>query len=277
MKHPLFAFALAGAMVPSLSMAVDYAPVSCEAARPYEGRALYAGSVALPSGDFAVAKSAFDDATVARLDKAMADAMKHTRAHGMAQEGRLSPADPISRWAPGFPNGQAITVDHLLQHTAGVFSANEDVVVRRERRYRSADENIAVAARHGPMFCPGQNWRYSNTGYEMLGKVIEAVEGRPYHEVVQRRIADRLQLTTLRALAPAEEPAADVVRLVPTHSAEPAMVPSWANAAGNVVASAEDMLQFWQALLGAKLLDKASCSRSRWSSLRGPSGGRRCQ
>jgi hypothetical protein len=33
MKHPLFAFALAGAMVPSLSMAVDYAPVSCEAAR----------------------------------------------------------------------------------------------------------------------------------------------------------------------------------------------------------------------------------------------------
>jgi D-alanyl-D-alanine carboxypeptidase len=178
----------------------------------------------------------------------------------LVEEGKLSLDTPISRWLPNFPNSSVITVDHLLQHTAGVFSANEDLVVRRERRYRSGDENIAIAKKHGAMFCPGQQWRYSNTGYEILGKILEAIEGRPYRDVIKTRISDRLKLTTLRSLEPGEEPT-DVAKLVSTKSDEPAMVPSWGNAAGNVVASAEDMLTFWQALLTAKLLSRENTQR----------------
>ena len=173
----------------------------------------------------------------------------------LVEEGKLSLDRPISRWIADFPNNDAITIDHLLTHTAGVFSANEDLVVRKTPRYRSSDESIAIAKRHGPMFCPGQQWRYSNTGYEMLGKIIEEVEGKPYGEVIKLRIAGPLHLTTLRALAPAEIPA-DVAELAPTRSDDPAMSPSWGNAAGNVVSSAADMVTFWHALLTAKLLNK---------------------
>lgn len=67
----------------------------------------------------------------------------------------------------------------------------------------------------------------------MLGLVIEAIERRPYHAVVDARIASRLKLTSLRALAPDEEPE-DVAALRPSNPTEPRMVPNWAYAAGGV-------------------------------------------
>lgn len=171
----------------------------------------------------------------------------------LVEEGKLQLDAPLARWLPDFPNSQAITIDHLLHHTAGIFSANEDPVVAREARYHTPEEGFTVAAKHGALCCPGQWWRYSNTGYAMLGRIIEAVDGRPYHQAVNERIAARLQLATLQALAPGEEPS-DVARLKPSNRAEPRMVPNWAYAAGGVVASADDMLRFWHALLTAKLL-----------------------
>jgi D-alanyl-D-alanine carboxypeptidase len=172
----------------------------------------------------------------------------------LVQEGRLTLTDPLARWLPAFPNAAAITVDHLLQHTAGVFSANEDLEARAEPRYRAPVESIDIAARHGAMFCPGQFWRYSNTGYTMLGQIIEAVDGRPYHEAVQARVLARFGGTSLRALAPGEEPV-DVAPPLPTNPDQPRVVPNWAYAAGSIVGSAGDMVTFWHALLTGKLLD----------------------
>ncbi|MBC7983814.1 MAG: beta-lactamase family protein [Candidatus Obscuribacterales bacterium] len=290
------------ALMSSAAIPADYKPVLCSEPRPYNGKPLFQGAALLPAEDFTLG-IAFDTATNERLNQAVTEAMKHTKARAMTaavasidgmwkadqsadgttppvrfywasvgksltatvilqlvEENKVSLDDSIARWLPAFPNSSAIRIDDLLQHTAGVFSANEDLVVRRERRYRSSDEGIAIAKKHGPMFCAGEHWRYSNTGYEMLGKIIEAIEARPYHEVIKRRISDPLKLTTLRALAPAEEPT-DVAKLLPTQTNEPAVIPSWANAAGNVVGSAEDMLKFWHALLTSKLLSQESTQR----------------
>lgn len=282
--------------------AKDYAPANCTGARPYEGPPLFAGRVEFPSDDRFDGK-AFDTPVAQRLDRALEDAMRRTKAahmsasvatsaalwsgtrsaEGAAQyqrfywasvgkvltavvvlqlvdEGKLSLTDPVSRWVPKLPKGQFITIDHLLTHTAGLFSANEDAKVRKEHRYLTPDETIRIAMQHGLMFCPGQAWRYSNTGYTILGKIIEAVEGRPYHEVVNHRIAGRLELLTLRALAPEETPS-DVAPLRPANGAEPEIAPSWPYAAGDVVGSTEDMLRFWQAVLTKKLLSPESTAR----------------
>jgi D-alanyl-D-alanine carboxypeptidase len=178
----------------------------------------------------------------------------------LVEEGKLSLSDPLARWLKGFPNAAVITVDDLLQHTAGIFSANEDLVVRRKRRYYTPEENIAIAAKHGAMFCPGERWRYSNTGYDMLGRIIEAIEGRPYHEVVATRIIDKLGVGSLRALAPNEQPA-DVAPLPAPADPADAMTPSWAYAAGAIVGSAQDMIVFWRALLAGGLLNKENTAR----------------
>ncbi|MDY7015650.1 MAG: serine hydrolase domain-containing protein, partial [Cyanobacteriota bacterium] len=175
----------------------------------------------------------------------------------LVEEGKLSLDDPLSRWMPEFPNASSIAIEDLLQHTAGIFSFNEDSNVRRNGRYVSPDEAIAIAAKHGAMFCPGRRWRYSNTGYTLLGKIIEQIEQRPYHEVVNARIRDRLQLTGLRALAPLER-LSGIAPLTPTDSAVSAIEPSWPYAAGNVVGSAADLVRFWHALLAAKLTREES-------------------
>ncbi|WP_407929072.1 serine hydrolase [Desulfomarina profundi] len=85
-----------------------------------------------------------------------------------------------------------LTQSDLLLHTAGLFSANEDVEFRKSPRYITPGEAIHISISHGAMFCSGENWRYLNTGYTILGQIIEAVEGQPYHEMVNRRISKRL-------------------------------------------------------------------------------------
>jgi D-alanyl-D-alanine carboxypeptidase len=174
----------------------------------------------------------------------------------LADEGKIALSDRVSRWNFSFPGAELMTVDDLLMHTGGLYSANEDEDARCDARYRNPRENIEIAAQHGLLFCPGQAWRYSNTGYDVLGLIIEATEQKPYHQVVADRIAKKLGAKSLRALTP-NEPASDVAPLrqaVEGHRVHP----SWIFAAGSVVASAEDMAVFWHGLLTGRLLTAKS-------------------
>ena len=266
----------------------EYRPVRCTERRPYEGGPLDSKSVELPPSDFALG-GAFPQATRDRLDRAVAEAAKLTGAPQMTvaianregfyaqeggkllywvsvgkaftatavlqlvEEGKLRLSDPLSKWFPSFPNAKAITIDDLLLHTAGIFSANEDFAARKSPRYRSPMESIEISARHGAMFCPGQNWRYSNTGYTLLGAILESIEGKPYRQIVQARLLDRLGLNSLRVVEP-DDPLSDVAPLLPKGGGDPGMSPSWGGAAGSIVGPAGDMLRFWHALLTGKLL-----------------------
>lgn len=171
----------------------------------------------------------------------------------LAEEGRLSLSDPISQYIPGAPNGRAVTLAHLLEHTAGLFSANEDRAHRAAPGSRTLSDDLVVLRRHGAMFCPGQAWRYTNTGYSLLGAVIEKVEGRPFHEVAKRRVLDRLGPSSLRMLSPNDR-AADVAPLAPENPRDPVIHPSWAGPAGSLVGRAADVNRLLQAVLGSELL-----------------------
>ena len=211
-------------------------------------------AVATTKGSWQATRSADGSPQAVRLYWAsVGKAFTATVIMQLVEEGKISLLDPVSNWVPEVPNASIITIDHLLQHTSGLFSANEDLVVREAPRYYSPDENIEISTNHGAMFCPGQWWRYSNTGYTLLGKLIEQVDGRPYHEAVNARISDSLMPTSLHALAPLEQPV-DVAPLVPADGSDPNMSPDWGYAAGSVVGTAADMIRFWQALLTSKLL-----------------------
>lgn len=180
----------------------------------------------------------------------------------LVEEGRLSLADPISRFVAGVPNGDAITIEHLLDHTSGLFSANEDLRVRARPQGGplTLDEQLAIARRHGAMFCPGERWRYTNTGYALLGAVAERLERRPFAEVVQSRVLARLGATSLRVLLP-NDPATDVAPLAPTNPSEPRVEPAWVGSAGGIVGRAEDMNRLLQAVLGSELLSAETTRR----------------
>ena len=169
----------------------------------------------------------------------------------LVEAGKLKLEDPISKYVAGVPNGEVVTIRDLLAHTGGLFSANEDLKARAERRAHTLDEDVKIIARHGAMSCPGERWRYSNTGYALLGKVIETVEGQTWQAAVEARIVKPLSLTSLRMLADGDK-AEDVAKLV--SAKESPIEPAWAGAAGGAVGSAEDMARVWAALLGGKLL-----------------------
>lgn len=169
----------------------------------------------------------------------------------LAEAGKLKLEDPISKYVAGVPNGDVVTLRDLLAHTGGLFSANEDLKARAEHRAHTLDEDVKIIARHGAMSCPGERWRYSNTGYALLGKVIETVDGQTWQAAIEARIVKPLGLKSLRMLAYGDK-AEDVAKLV--SAKETPIEPAWAGAAGGAVGSAEDMARVWAALLGGKLL-----------------------
>ncbi|MEO7691901.1 MAG: serine hydrolase domain-containing protein [Sphingomonas sp.] len=178
----------------------------------------------------------------------------------LVEEKRLSLDAAIEGFVPGVPNGRTITIRDLLQHSSGIYNANEDAAARNAPRWRSARENVAIAGRHGAMFCPGAAWRYSNTGYDLLGMVIEKIDGRDYRSAVEARIVRPLELTTLKVPGPGDAEDGIAPPITAQVGAGPAIKPGWPGAAGPIAGSAQDMARFWAALLGGKLLKPATVS-----------------
>lgn len=184
----------------------------------------------------------------------------------LVEEGRLSLTDTLHRWAPDFPNASLVTVEHLLAHTSGLYSFQQAPELRAEPGYKPPERVVAAARTHRPLFCPGEGWSYSNTGYALLGLIIEQVEGRSLKESLEARIVTRLGLKETQILGPG----APLVGIVPTSpvgdpggTADDIRTPG---AAGPVAATAGDMARFWLAAMSGKLL-KAQTVRTQFTRL----------
>lgn len=169
------------------------------------------------------------------------------------EEGKLSLSDPVSKFIANVPNGNIITIEMLLNHTSGLFSVNEDVQVRQLQKHLTLDEILKVLNRHKALFCPGEYWRYTNTGYELLGYILQRVDGRPFHEIVSTTIIEPLGLQDMRILH-FNDPAKDVAALYSSNPDVPAMRIDSAGAAGAMAASSEDVVLLWKAVLDGRIL-----------------------
>ena len=118
----------------------------------------------------------------------------------LAGEHRLNLDAPASRYLPGRPAWDGVTVRELLNHTSGIpdyaamderFTAN---LVRDRARRWTADELLALAHAVRPNFPAGTDYQYSNTDYVLLGRVVEAVTGTSWAAQVRLRILDPLHL-----------------------------------------------------------------------------------
>jgi len=124
----------------------------------------------------------------------------------LAQEGALSLDDPISKWLGDrswfsrLPNHTIIKLRQLLNHTSGIANHVETECFKlsfRKNRHNplSPEALIAFVLDQPPLFKAGEGWRYSDTGYILVGLIIEAVTGHSYYEEVTRRFLEPLQLT----------------------------------------------------------------------------------
>ncbi|UFH57604.1 serine hydrolase [Spirosoma sp. KNUC1025] len=106
---------------------------------------------------------------------------------------RLSLSDKISRFYPGFPKGDSLTVAQLLAHTSGL-SDNDSI--NKTKTYQGSEEAQFLAALKDRAldFSPGTDWKYSNAGYILLGYISEHVSGMSYYDAVRTYLFSPLQL-----------------------------------------------------------------------------------
>lgn len=191
----------------------------------------------------------------------------------LVEEGRFALDDPIAgllpeRVAAKFPAGDQITVRMLLNHTSGLPDfmdlAGPEVLANPARVWEE-EELLDFAAAQEPWFTPGEAQYYSNTGYALLGLVIQEATGRPWREEMRRRILAPLGLEN--TLLPAPEDSA-----VPGDHAHgygdfgagladatEAATASIVGAAGgqSLVTNAPDLATFLEALLAGRLFQKS--------------------
>jgi len=114
----------------------------------------------------------------------------------LVQDGRMSLDDKASKYLAATPTAwQAITVRHLLTHTAGI--VNEPPAFDPFKLQSDAD--LVKSAYSAPLlFAPGADWTYSNTGYFALADIIRVVSGEPWDAFFQKRLFQPLAMTSTR-------------------------------------------------------------------------------
>lgn len=112
----------------------------------------------------------------------------------LAQDGKLTLDDPIARHLQNTPNAWAdVTVRHLLAHTSGIKSYTGLDGYELTRRH-SQEQFIRKIGAHPLEFQPGDSWKYSNTGYSLLGYIIENVSGQNFWNFMHQRIFQPLDM-----------------------------------------------------------------------------------
>src|SRR3954464_13450934 len=100
----------------------------------------------------------------------------------LVEDGRIKPTDDVRKYVPELHDyGKTVTIDHLVHHTSGIrdFWTLVDVAGMRYDDGYNVDDVVALAARQRHLnFDPGAEYNYSNTGYILLGVVVQRVTGK---------------------------------------------------------------------------------------------------
>ena len=123
----------------------------------------------------------------------------------LIEEGKLGLNDPVTKYLPAGP-AHSITIHHLLTHTSGLPSSRpaeiEDITIKRDRTLADV---VTLHARQEPEFAPGTQFRYTSSGFAILGRIIEVVSGKSYEQFVKERIFDPLGMRDSFFFIPADK------------------------------------------------------------------------
>ncbi len=189
----------------------------------------------------------------------------------LIESGRIGLDDTVDRWFPDAPEGQAVTVRQLLNHSSGIANYTESLwlvlraAVQSQRRW-TPEEILKVGFDKPLRFAPGTGHYYSNTNFVMLGLIAEQVTGRSLEQLYHDMVLSPLGLkNTYFALAdPVPERLItgydrDVIPFG-VHAIDPTNV-SWSTlgfSAGAMVSNAQDLLQFIDGLFTGELLSETT-------------------
>ncbi len=206
----------------------------------------------------------------------------------LAQEGRLTFDDAVSKYIAGVPNGDKITIAELLDMRSGLYNYTDAPefaasIDRGMTKIWTPAELLAMAFARPPNFAPGTKYEYCNTNYVLLGLIIEKVGGKPLAEALRDRLFEPLGMqhtalppSSVNAMpepyshgylygsssvalmgtppySPSLQAAARAGTLLPNDFT--ALNHSFAAAAGGVVSNADDLAIWIHALVSGRVFE----------------------
>lgn len=112
----------------------------------------------------------------------------------LQEQGKLNIQDDITKYLPSYPtNGKKITIEHLLTHTSGIRSYTSlPDFMQKIRDDKSTSEMLKVFKDKDMLFEPGTEFNYNNSGYFLLGVIIEKVSEMTYEDFIEKNIFEKI-------------------------------------------------------------------------------------
>jgi len=184
----------------------------------------------------------------------------------LEERGKLSVNDPVKKYMPDAPVAwDKITIFHLLTHTSGIPNFTGFPDYRSTEPFRATPAQLVARFRDQPLdFEPGEKMSYSNSGYVLLGYLIEKITGESYTRFVQENIFTPLGMKD----SGYDSNSAIIPNRAAGYSPSPTGIVNASYidmtvpfAAGGLYSTTEDLLRWEQALFGGKLLSAASLEK----------------
>lgn len=107
----------------------------------------------------------------------------------LVEDSRLSLNDPVSKFVPGFLNGDQIQIRHLLSHTSGIKGHTEG------SQPISLEESVKKFQTEAPEFKPGERFEYNNFNYILLSYIAQKVSGKNYPDLLREMVLNKVGMT----------------------------------------------------------------------------------
>jgi CubicO group peptidase (beta-lactamase class C family) len=186
----------------------------------------------------------------------------------LEERGLLSLNDPVTKHIPDYPDeaGEKITIHHLLSHTSGIPDIAANALHLGDTTKSRAPRDLIRLFQDEPLeFEPGENSRYSSSGYVLLGLIIEKVSGQTYYDYVRDHIFSSLNMNASGYCEDYHNHPGFAAGYIEASDGSlvsaPYIHPSLGYAAGGLYSTVEDMLKWDQALYSTKILSRSSLEK----------------
>ncbi|WP_165252517.1 serine hydrolase [Paludisphaera soli] len=186
----------------------------------------------------------------------------------LVKDGKLALDDKVADRVPGLPDAwKDVTIQQLLSHTSGIKSyTSVEGFEKSVRKDFAPREILDLVAKEPLEFAPGEKWNYSNTGYFLLGMLIEEVAGKPYAAFMSERVfeplgMERTRVNDLKAIIPGRASGYGWDDEKQELRNGEYVSPTQPFAAGALVSTVADLAKWDAALVEGSLLDKPTLER----------------
>lgn len=184
----------------------------------------------------------------------------------LEERGKLSAGDPVKKYMPNAPAAwDKITIYNLLTHTSGIPNFTSFPEYHASEATSTTPEQLVARFRDKPLdFQPGEKWSYSNSGYVLLGYLLEKISGQSYKDFVQQNIFKPLGMSdsgydSNAAIIPHRAYGYSPGPNGPQNTGYIDMTIPFS--AGSLYSTTHDLLRWEEGLFGGKVLSAASLKK----------------